>query len=81
MVWSGKKPGIYRDWDSCKDYHTSGTRRDELLYSETEYDALTILRRRAVAALPRPAMDGMLKLMEKWETNEALLAGISGSWS
>jgi transcription termination factor Rho len=60
------------------DLRASGTRRDDLLFSEEEYDALTILRRRAAAAPPRPAMEGMLKLMEKWETNEALLAGLSG---
>jgi transcription termination factor Rho len=58
------------------DLRASGTRRDELLYSETEYEALTLLRRRVVAAAPKPAMEGMLKLMEKWETNEALLAGL-----
>ena len=36
------------------------------------------LRRRAVAADPRSAMEGMLQLMKKWETNEALLAGLTG---
>ncbi len=60
------------------DLRASGTRRDDLLFSEEEYAALTILRRRAAAAHPRPAMEGMLKLMEKWDTNEALLAGLSG---
>ena len=61
------------------DLRTSGTRRDELFYNEEEYAALTILRRRAVAAPPKQAMEGMLKLMEKWPTNEALLAGLSGA--
>jgi transcription termination factor Rho len=60
------------------DLRTSGTRRDELFFNEDEFDALTLLRRRAVSASPKPAMEGMLKLMEKWDTNEALLAGISG---
>jgi len=60
------------------DLRASGTRRDELFFSEEEFDALTLLRRRAVAAHPKPAMEGMLKLMEKYDTNEALLAGISG---
>ena len=53
--------------------------RDELFFSEEEYEALTLLRRRAASAPPRPAMEGMLKLMEKWDTNAALLAGLSGS--
>ncbi len=60
------------------DLRASGTRRDDLFYSEEEYEALTILRRRAAAAPPRSAMEGMLKLMEKWESNEALLAGLKG---
>jgi len=57
---------------------SSGTRRDELFFTEKEYDALTILRRRAAAAGAKPAMEGMLKLMEKWDTNEALLEGLAG---
>lgn len=60
------------------DLRASGTRRDDLLYSEEEYEALTLLRRRAVAADPRSAMEGMLKLMQKWETNDALLKGLTG---
>jgi len=60
------------------DLRASGTRRDELLFNEKEYEALTLLRRRAAAASPRPAMEGMLKLMEKWPTNAELLAGLSG---
>ena len=60
------------------DLKASGTRRDELFFSEEEFDALTLLRRRAVSASPRAAMEGMLELMDKWETNEALLAGLSG---
>jgi transcription termination factor Rho len=60
------------------DLRASGTRRDELFYNEKEFEALTLLRRRAASADPRSAMEGMLKLMEKWETNEALLAGLTG---
>jgi len=60
------------------DLRASGTRRDELLFSEKDFDALTILRRRALAANPKPAMEGMLKLMDKWDSNDALLAGLSG---
>jgi len=60
------------------DLRASGTRRDELFFNEEDYAALTLLRRRVVAAHPKPAMEGMLKLLEKWDTNEALLAGITG---
>jgi len=60
------------------DLRASGTRRDELFFDEDEYAALTKLRRRAVAADPRGAMEGMLELMRKWETNVALLAGLKG---
>ncbi len=60
------------------DLRASGTRRDELFFSEEEYTALTLLRRRTVTAAPRPAMEGMIRLMEKWETNEALLAELGG---
>ncbi len=60
------------------DLRASGTRRDDLFFSEEEYDALTLLRRRAVSADPRSAMEGMLKLMQKWESNEALLKGLTG---
>ena len=31
-----------------------------------------------LAADPRSAMEGMLQLMKKWETNEALLQGLTG---
>jgi len=55
---------------------TSGTRRDELLYTEDEISIVNLLRKRAVAVPPRQAMEGMLKLLEKYPTNAALLAGI-----
>ena len=60
------------------DLRASGTRRDELLYSEDEMDALNMLRRRAASAPPEPAMEGMLKLIEKYPTNTELLEGITG---
>jgi transcription termination factor Rho len=60
------------------DVRASGTRRDDLLFSEDEYHALTLLRRRAVAVDPRSGMEGMLKLLDKYPDNGALLAGISG---
>jgi transcription termination factor Rho len=60
------------------DLRASGTRRDELFFNDEEFEALTKLRRRVVAESPKPAMEGMLKLMEKWDSNEALLAGLTG---
>ncbi len=57
---------------------TSGTRREELLYNEAEIASLNLLRKRAIAVPPRQAMEGMLKLMEKYPTNDALLAGLKG---
>jgi len=58
------------------DVRTSGTRRDELLYGEQELAALNLLRRRAVEAQPVAALEGLLKLLEKYPTNEELLRGI-----
>ncbi|HPF69238.1 MAG TPA: transcription termination factor Rho [Candidatus Krumholzibacteria bacterium] len=60
------------------DLRASGTRRDDLMYAEDEMDALNLLRRRAAAALPGPAMEGMLELMRRYPDNAALLAGIRG---
>ncbi|MFO7654297.1 MAG: transcription termination factor Rho [Candidatus Krumholzibacteriia bacterium] len=58
------------------DVRSSGTRRDDLLFSEEDYAALTTLRRRLVDAQPRQAMEGLLKLIETHPTNEELLASI-----
>lgn len=55
---------------------TSGTRRDDILFTEEELTAINLLRRRAIDAPPRPAMEGMLKLLEKWPTNAELLLSI-----
>jgi transcription termination factor Rho len=60
------------------DLRRSGTRRDELFFSDEEMVALNLLRRRAASAEPRPAMEGVLKLLEKFPTNAELLTGISG---
>jgi transcription termination factor Rho len=59
------------------DLRASGTRRDELLYPEEEWEALTLLRRRAASALPGPAMEGMLELMRRHPSNRDLLRSIS----
>jgi transcription termination factor Rho len=61
------------------DLRASGTRRDELFYDEEEMSALNMLRRRAAAAPPGPAMEGMLKLIAKYPTNAELLTGITGA--
>ncbi len=55
------------------DMRQSGTRRDELLYSETDFEALNLLRRGAVKAAAPQAMAGMLKLLAKHATNQDLL--------
>ena len=60
------------------DVRQSGTRRDDLLFDEDAYHALTLLRRRAVAVDPKSGMEGMLKLLDKYPDNAALLKGIGG---
>jgi transcription termination factor Rho len=55
----------------------SGTRREELLYSEDEIKAINLLRRQALAAPPPQAIEGLLKLLEKYPTNEELLKGVT----
>ncbi len=55
------------------DLRLSGTRRDDLLYGEEDYEALNLLRRGAAKASPQQAMAGLLKLLEKHESNADLL--------
>jgi transcription termination factor Rho len=55
----------------------TGTRRDELLYSADEMAAITKLRRAAMDAGPQQAIEGLLKLLAKYPTNEALLASLA----
>jgi transcription termination factor Rho len=54
----------------------TGTRRDELLYSKGEIDAINRLRRRLLDLPPRQAIQDLLKTLEQWPTNEALLQHI-----
>jgi transcription termination factor Rho len=54
----------------------TGTRRDELLYSAEELDAINKLRRHALGVPPRQAIEELLKYMEKFPTNEELLKSI-----
>ena len=54
----------------------TGTRRDDLLYSEEEMNAINLLRRRALDSPPRETIEDMLKAMKQWKTNEELLAAL-----
>jgi transcription termination factor Rho len=54
----------------------TGTRRDELLYSQAEIDAINKLRRRAVDLPPRQAIEELLQQLEQYDTNEALLKSL-----
>ncbi len=56
---------------------SSGTRKEELLYTEDEMARLVTLRRWLAKAKPAPAMRGMLKLIDMTETNEELLARLN----
>lgn len=51
----------------------SGTRREEMLYSEDEMARLTTLRRWLAGGKPKAAMNGLLKLIDQVPTNEELL--------
>jgi transcription termination factor Rho len=51
----------------------SGTRRDELLYSKTEIEAINRLRREALKLPPGKAITDLRKAMEEFSTNEELL--------
>lgn len=54
----------------------SGTRHDELLYSEEEMERLVKLRRWLAGGTPKAAANGLLKLMDTTETNRELLMRI-----
>jgi transcription termination factor Rho len=54
----------------------SGTRRDELLYSKTEIEAINKIRRRALELPPKQAILELRKALEQWPTNEAMLKQI-----
>jgi len=55
----------------------SGTRKEELLYSPEEMRGLVKLRRRLAGLSPKDAMDTLIELLERFETNEELLAAQS----
>ncbi len=56
---------------------TTGTRRDDLLYSEADLRALNKLRRQVIDMPPPQAIEGLLKLLEKYPTNEELLKSLA----
>jgi transcription termination factor Rho len=58
------------------DLRRSGTRRDELLYEADDYRRLVKLRRALVEKSNRDGLRNLLQLLEKYPTNEALLAQI-----
>jgi transcription termination factor Rho len=54
----------------------TGTRRDDLLYTAGEIDAINKIRRRLVDLPPRQAIEELLKLLEQYKSNEKLLKSI-----
>ena len=54
----------------------SGTRKEELFYSPDDIRRIGMLRRVLADRKPREAMSILLKLMEKFPTNEELLQNI-----
>ena len=54
----------------------TGTRRDDLLYSTEELDAVNKLRRWAMGLPPKKAIEDLRKLLQKFPTNEELLKSI-----
>ena len=55
----------------------TGTRREELLYSKPEIDAINRLRRKALELPPKQAIVELLQVMEQSKTNEELLKRIA----
>jgi len=51
----------------------TGTRREELLWSEAELTAINKLRRQALEVSPKQAIEGLHKLLDKYPTNADLL--------
>jgi transcription termination factor Rho len=58
------------------DVRGTGTRRDDLLYPPKELDAINKIRRQAIEVTPQHAIEGLLKLIEQYPTNEDLLKSI-----
>ena len=54
----------------------SGTRKEERLYGEEETRCIANMRRMLAGMKPAEAMESLLKFMEKYPTNEELLANL-----
>jgi len=54
----------------------SGTRKEHLLYGPDEGGRVAWLRRKLVERKPQEALEAVLRLMEKYPTNEQLLQSI-----
>jgi transcription termination factor Rho len=54
----------------------TGTRRDELLFTDKEMHAINRIRRHAVDLPPRQAIEDLLKMLDKYPTNEKLLKSV-----
>ena len=61
----------------CVDIGKSGTRKEEKLYPPEMVGHLYALRRMAASYPPDKAMLGILKLMQRYKTNEELLQGLA----
>lgn len=61
----------------CVDIGKSGTRKEEKLYPPEMVGQLHALRRMAASYPPDKAMLGILKLMQRYKTNEELLMGLA----
>jgi transcription termination factor Rho len=55
---------------------STGTRRDDLLYPAAELNAINKIRRRIIEIPPQQAIEELLKLQERYPTNEELLKNI-----
>ena len=56
---------------------TTGTRREDMLFSEAELRAINKLRRQIMDMPPQQAIEGLLKLIDKYPTNEELLKSLA----
>ncbi|MGV8073964.1 MAG: transcription termination factor Rho [Syntrophobacteraceae bacterium] len=56
--------------------HSSGTRKEEVLYEPDDFQRLSRLRRILADQQPKDAMSSLLNLMEKYPTNEELLRSL-----
>jgi transcription termination factor Rho len=56
---------------------TTGTRRDDLLFDAKEALAVNKLRRTVLDVPPPQAIEGLLKLLDKYPTNEELLKSLA----